>query len=281
MLAFCWAHVRRKFFEAKQFAPACEEVLRLIAEMYAIEADLPGWYALTAEERQTALAQRLAVRQQRSAPVVASIRQWALAQRAAPGSAFRKALEYMLKLWDGLTVFLGNPVVPIDNNHVERQMRDMVMGRKNHYGSKSKRGTEVAALFYSLIETARLRGEDPGRYLQRAALASIENPGSATLPKGQAWRPLLSVLSTGQLHTWTGHGEQLRALGHRFATPDDKHLRRKAALLAQRHQMYQRARRRHPDRWSRSTRDWTPAGPVRLNPAPCLTPLLKEGRHAG
>ncbi|WXH32568.1 hypothetical protein WA016_06563 [Myxococcus stipitatus] len=77
-------------------------------------------------------------------------------------------------------------MVPIDNNHVERQMRDMVMGRKNHYGSKSKRGTEVAALFYSLIETARLRGEEPGHYLQRAALASIENPGSVTLPKSQA-----------------------------------------------------------------------------------------------
>ncbi|AKF87009.1 hypothetical protein MFUL124B02_36350 [Myxococcus fulvus 124B02] len=92
----------------------------------------------------------------------------------------------MLKLWDGLSVFLCNPVVPIDNNHVERQMRDMVMGRKNHYGSKSKRGTEVAALFYSLIETARLRGEDPGHYLQRTALAAIENPGTVTLPKSQA-----------------------------------------------------------------------------------------------
>lgn len=184
-LAFCWAHVRRKFFEAKQFAPACEEVLKLIGEVYAIEADLPGWYALSDEMRPVALAQRLAVRQQHSAPVVERIRQWALGQRAAPGSAFRKALEYMLKLWDGLTVFLSNPVVPIDNNHVERQMRDMVMGRKNHYGSKSQRGTEVAALFYSLIETARLRGEDPGHYLRRAALAAIENPGTVTLPKSQ------------------------------------------------------------------------------------------------
>jgi transposase len=185
-LAFCWAHVRRKFFEAQPFAPACEEVLELIGELYAIEADLPGWYALTAEVRQAALAHRLAVHQQHSAPVVERIRQWALAQRAAPGSAFRKALEYMLKLWDGLTVFLRTPEVPLDNNHVERQMRDMVVGRKNHYGSKSQRGTEVAALFYSLIETARLRGEDPGHYLRRAALAAIENPGTVTLPTRQA-----------------------------------------------------------------------------------------------
>ncbi|QSQ22743.1 transposase [Pyxidicoccus parkwayensis] len=123
--------MRRKFFEAQPFAPACEEVLELIGEVYAIEAELPGWAASTGEVRRAALAHRLAVRQQYSTPVVERIRQWALAQRAAPGSAFRKALEYMLKLWDGLTVFLRIPVVPLDNNHVERQMRDMVVGRNN------------------------------------------------------------------------------------------------------------------------------------------------------
>jgi transposase len=104
------------------------------------------------------------VRREKSAPLVTAIREWALAQRSLPGSGLRKALEYMLELWSGLTVFLSNTWVPLDNNLVERQLRDMVVGRKNHYGSKSLRGTEVAVLFYSLIETARLRGEDPGRY---------------------------------------------------------------------------------------------------------------------
>ncbi|QRN99141.1 transposase [Archangium violaceum] len=80
------------------------------------------------------------------------------------------------------TSFLTNPWGPLDNNLAERQLRDMVVGRKNHYGSKSPRGTGVAVLFYSLIETARLRGEDPGHYLQRAALAAIEQPGTITLP---------------------------------------------------------------------------------------------------
>lgn len=84
----------------------------------------------------------------------------------------------MLGPWNGLTVFLSNPWGPLDNNMVERQLRDMVVGRKNHYGSKSLCGTEVAALFYSLIETARLRGEDLGRHLLRAALAAIANPGT-------------------------------------------------------------------------------------------------------
>jgi hypothetical protein len=81
-LAFCWAHVRRKFLEAQKFAPACQEVLALIGELYAAEADLPGWYALEGEERQTALEHRLAVRQQKSVPLTQRIRDWAHAQRS-------------------------------------------------------------------------------------------------------------------------------------------------------------------------------------------------------
>jgi transposase len=181
-LAFCWAHVRRKFVQALKFEPGCQQVLDLIAKLYALEEDLPDWHAWEGQARQDALAHRLTVRQQQSAPLVERIKAWALAQKALPDSTFRKALEYMLELWNGLTVFLHNPWVPLDNNPVERQMRDMVLGRKNHYGSKSQRGTEVAALFYSLIETARLRGEDPGDYLLRAALAAIEQPGTVTLP---------------------------------------------------------------------------------------------------
>ena len=182
-LAFCWAHVRRKFVEALKFEPACQQVLELIGQLYALEEDLPDWHALEEKELQDALAHRLAVRQQQSAPLIERIQAWALSQKALPDSTFRKALEYMLELWSGLTVFLHNPRVPLDNNHVERQMRDVVLGRKNHYGSKSQRGTEVAALFYSLIETAKLRGEDPGDYLLRAALAAIDSPDAVTLPK--------------------------------------------------------------------------------------------------
>lgn len=181
-LAFCWAHVRRKFVETLKFEPASAQGLELIGQLYAMEADLPDWHALEGSAQHEALAHRLAVRQQQSAPLTERIHAWALAQKPLPESTFRKALLYMLQLWDGLTVFLHNPRVPLDNNHVERQMRDVVLGRKNHYGSKSQRGTEVAALFYSLIETAKLRGEDPGDYLLRAALAAIDNPDTVTLP---------------------------------------------------------------------------------------------------
>ena len=107
---------RRKFFEAQKFAPACKEVLELIGELYALEADLPGWYALENQTRQAALAHWLAVRQQKSAPLTQRIRDWAHAQRAMPGSAFRKTLEYMLNLWSGMTVFLTQPQVSLSKS---------------------------------------------------------------------------------------------------------------------------------------------------------------------
>jgi transposase len=62
--------------------------------------------------------------------------------------------------------------VPLDNGATERAMRGLALGRKNHYGSRSRCGTEVAALYYSLMETAKLRGVDPKRSLREAALAA-------------------------------------------------------------------------------------------------------------
>lgn len=182
-LAFCWAHVRRKFVKAEPYAPTCAEVIDLIGKLYEVERDLPNPHVLEGAARETALADIRATRQSRSAPVVAEIKAWAGRQHALPESSFRKAIQYMLDLWHGLTVFLENPWVVLDNNLVERQIRPLVVGRKNHYGSKSKRGTEVAAIFYSLIETAQLRGEDPSAYLLRAAKAAIAAPGTVTLPR--------------------------------------------------------------------------------------------------
>ncbi len=93
-----------------------------------------------------------------------------------------KALAYLLKLRQGLEVFLRDPRVPLDNNHAERALRGVVVGRKNHYGSRSRRGTEVAALFYTLLETAKLSGVDPAAYLRTALERALEHPGTVTLP---------------------------------------------------------------------------------------------------
>jgi transposase len=100
MLAHCWAHVRRKFVEAEPHYPGpCAEVLELIGQLYAVERDCP---------ESAALAQG---RAERSAPLIAAIRAWALQQRALPESSLGKAVAYMLGLWSGLTRFLEDPVV--------------------------------------------------------------------------------------------------------------------------------------------------------------------------
>ena len=78
-----------------------------------------------------------------------AIQTWALAQQALPESSLGKAIGYLLGLWRGLTRFLDDPRLPLDNNRTERGLRGVVLGRKNHYGSRSRRGLEVAALFYS------------------------------------------------------------------------------------------------------------------------------------
>jgi len=88
----------------------------------------------------------------------------------------------MLGLWPGLTRFLDDARIPLDNNATERGLRGLVVGRKNHYGSRSQRGTEVAALFYSLIESAKLCGVEPKAYLLQATHAALETPGTVTLP---------------------------------------------------------------------------------------------------
>jgi transposase len=89
----------------------------------------------------------------------------------------------MLERWAGLTRFVDDPCVPLDNNAAERALRGPVVGRKNHYGSRSLRGTHVAALFYTLCETAKLTSVDPHAYLVRALYAAVARPGAVTYPE--------------------------------------------------------------------------------------------------
>ena len=110
------------------------------------------------------------------------LREFSFAQGGLRRSAFGKALRYLLNHWDGLTLFLEDSRIPLDNNAAERVLRGPVVGRKNFYGNRSKHGAQVAAILYSLIETAKLCGQDPAAYLLRAAKAAIRTPGAVTLP---------------------------------------------------------------------------------------------------
>ena len=79
--------------------------------------------------------------------------------------------------------FIHDARIPLDNNDAERGMRRLAVGRKNHYGSKSLRGTQVAALYYSLIESAHRLGLDPKAYLLAVATAAIAEPKAVLLPR--------------------------------------------------------------------------------------------------
>lgn len=185
-LAHCWAHVQRKFDEASEHYPlACSEVLELIGKLYEVEREVDDSFPGDEEAQK----RRLRFRQERSIPILDAIRAWAVAQRGLPRSEFGKAIRYMLERWDKLTLFVENPLVPLDNNHAERALRGPVVGRKNHYGSRSKRGTEVAALFYTLCETAKLQNVEPRAYLLKAAYTAVANPGAVVLPSDLAKEP--------------------------------------------------------------------------------------------
>jgi transposase len=175
-LVHCWAHVRRQFLEAEPHYPQAAELLDLIGQLYAAEA------TVQAEAAGDARAV-VAGRQARVAPVVETIRQWVAGQRALPQSALGKALAYTTELWPGLVAFPNHAAIPLDNNATERALRGVAVGRKNHYGSRSERGTQVAALCYSLLESAKLAGVDPARYLAEATRRAITTPSTVTLPR--------------------------------------------------------------------------------------------------
>ena len=170
MLAHCWAHARREFWEIRERFPAeANELLSLVAELYAVEQSAPN------TRDADALAVRRQLRGTQSATVVSRIKSWCLTTQCFPESGLAKAISYITNHWTGLTRFLSDPRIPLDNNIAERANRGPVVGRKNHYGSKSRRGTEVAALLYSLVETAKLCNVDARDYLRHAVRAALRN----------------------------------------------------------------------------------------------------------
>jgi transposase len=165
-LAHCWSHVRRKFVEIEtSFSSEAAVALDLIAKLFAIEALCPTG--------RPGDAMRAELRNSRSRPIVKEIEQWVLSIRTLPGSGLRKAIEYMGGLWKGLIAFLDDPRIPLHNNASERALRGPVIGRVNHFGSRSKRGTEAAAILYSFVESAKLAGVEPSAYLEHAVCRAL------------------------------------------------------------------------------------------------------------
>ena len=112
------------------------------------------------------------LRRAESAEVIAQMKTWLWSPASLKTLSIGKAAAYVVANWERLTRFLEDARIPLDNNATERGIRGPVVGRRNHFGSKSQRGTEIAAIFYTLLETAKLHGIDPARYLREAAIAA-------------------------------------------------------------------------------------------------------------
>ncbi|MDX2054493.1 MAG: serine hydrolase [Polyangiaceae bacterium] len=107
-----------------------------------------------------------------SSKVLKQLKTWLWSQAVLKTLSIGKAAAYAIANWERLTRFVADPRIPLDNNGTERGIRGPVVGRRNHFGSKSERGTEVAATSYTLIETAKLHGINPAKYLLEAARAA-------------------------------------------------------------------------------------------------------------
>lgn len=160
-LAACWAHVFRKFEEAAPDHPEAELALKWIGELYEID-----------ERAGDDLDKKAELRSTESKAVLDKLKTWLWLQAVLKTLSIGKAAAYTIANWDRLTRFTEDARIPLDNNGTERAIRGPVVGRKNHYGSKSRRGTEVAAILYTLVETAKLNDVDPGKYLLEAVRAA-------------------------------------------------------------------------------------------------------------
>jgi transposase len=168
-LAGCWAHVYRRFDEALPDHPDAKQALAWIGALYDI--DRRG-------ERELA---RIAELRRAEAPaILADFRAWLYERAGDTHVSIGKAAAYTLGIWDRLTRFVEDPRIPLDNNATERAIRGPVVGRKNHYGSKSRSGTQVAATLYTILETLKLHDADPSAYLVAAIEAA--DRGETLLP---------------------------------------------------------------------------------------------------
>ncbi|HYM02569.1 MAG TPA: IS66 family transposase [Stellaceae bacterium] len=158
-LAFCWSHVRRRFYElaAAGPAPIAGEALARIAKLYAIEGDIRG---KSADQRRT-------VRQEKSKPILDDLEPWLRTKLGliSQKTKLAEAIRYALSRWEGLTRFLDDGRIEIDSNIVERTIRPIALNRKNALFAGSDGGGQHWAVIASLIETCKLAGIDPQAYL--------------------------------------------------------------------------------------------------------------------
>jgi transposase len=157
----CWAHARRKFYETLAHYPTeAKRILELIGRLYAVES--------RAKKLKVSEERLLAWRQKFSRRRLEQLRRYLdqLSPQVLPKSPLGKAITYTLKNWKALNRYTEAPWLSIDNNLSERQIKQMVIGRKNWMFAGSENGARNAAILFSLIVSCKLAGVDPFAYLR-------------------------------------------------------------------------------------------------------------------
>ena len=190
--ALCWSHARRKFFvladiaanarrgkAAPPISPIAFEAVKRIDLLFDIERGING----------IAAAERLAVRQERSAPLVAELEEWMRGERAklSRHAPVAQAIDYMLKRWEGFSRFLADGRICLTNNAAERALRGLALGRKSWLFAGSERGADRAAVMYTLIGTAKLNEVDPQAWLADVLSRLADMPQSRLTEELLPW----------------------------------------------------------------------------------------------
>lgn len=180
--ANCLSHGRRGVFDQlENFPVEARHVLVELAKVFAVDKEARG--------EKLEPKQRMRLHQQKSGAVLGRLRQWIRIkverkQVIEPNSELGKALRYILKHWAKLTRFLRVPGAPITNNVCERLLKTAIRYRKNSSFYKTLHGAQVGDLFMSIMQTARLNGVDPLRYL-----TTLLNNLAAVKANPEAWTP--------------------------------------------------------------------------------------------
>ena len=176
--AGCWSHCRRGFERAREIEPAASaEALALIGALYRHEQII--------RDRQLGGEKKLAYRTEHSEPIMQAFWSWCDRQCHRPGllpsNPLAKALNYAKERHASLQVFLSDPDVPIDTNHLERGLRPIPMGKKNWLFAWTEIGAERIGLIQSLLVTCRLHGVDPYTYLIDVLQRVSEHPATRVI----------------------------------------------------------------------------------------------------
>ena len=180
-VSYCLLHGRRNFIDILETFPTeCKHVIDALGTIYK--------YERVAKDLKMTPDERLKFHQQESGPVMNKLKKWFEEQfeekKVEPNSSLGKAIKYMIKHWQQLTLFLRKEAAPLDNNLVERSLKMAILNRKNAYFYKTQNGADIGDIFMSIIQTCKFNKVNAFEYLTH-----LQKHSSMVKEKPHGWLP--------------------------------------------------------------------------------------------